>query len=92
MSTKLSSRLQQLGASRSACAEFEALLQPALPQAAHTAILRQGEPATHLHILEEGWAFSSKSLRTADARRPPSGSPATCSISTPGCWEAAASA
>ena len=67
MSEKLLGRLAQLGAGREALDGLRALVQETHAVPAGGAIARQSLPATHLHVLENGWACRTRTLR--DGRR-----------------------
>ena len=63
MNARLLGRLRQLGLTSAAEAQLQALTSPRQDLAPGTTIVHQGATATHLHLLEEGWAFSSRTLR-----------------------------
>ena len=63
MSASFLSRLKQLGATPAALAGLEAVLQSPFTLPSHVVFVRRSDVASHLHIVDEGWACSSIGLR-----------------------------
>ena len=62
MSARFLSRLQPLGATPDALDALKAVLQSPSSYPSDSVIVNPGEAATHLHIVEEGWACASRNL------------------------------